>query len=301
MSRPKRSGGSRSNLPRVLAIGRSRSPVDDLYHTLIALKWWQFFLAVGAGFVGANALFAFAYAMVPGSIANARPGSLEDAFFFSVQTMATIGYGLMAPATRFGHLLVTVEAIIGVLGFALVTGMTFSRFSRPTARVLFAESAVIGRRDGVPHLMFRIANYRHNTIIEARLHVLLLLEEVSREGQVMRRPYELPLVRDQNSMFVLTWTAMHVIDEKSPFFGADALARLREKKAELFLTLTGIDETIAQTIYARSSYQLDAIVEDAYFADVLTVRPDGTRIVDYAKFHEVVPAAELRALNRAAE
>jgi inward rectifier potassium channel len=285
----------------VLAVGRSRAPVADLYHTLLGLKWWQFFLAVGAGFVGANALFALAYVMAPGSIANARPGSFEDGFFFSVQTMATIGYGLMAPATRLGHVLVTLEAIIGVLGFALVTGMTFSRFSRPTARVLFAERAVIGPRDGVPHLMFRMANYRHNAIVEAQLHVLLLMEEVSREGQVMRRPYELELVRDRNSMFVLTWTAMHVIDEKSQFFGPNALERLRERKGELFLTLTGIDETTAQTIHARFNYQLEAIVPDAYFADVLTVQADGTRIIDYAKFHEVVSATGARVLGRAAE
>jgi inward rectifier potassium channel len=285
----------------VVAVGRPRAPLADIYHSLLGLKWWQFFLAVGVGFVAANAVFALAYALVPGSIANARPGSFEDGFFFSVQTMATIGYGLMAPATRFGHLLVTIEAIIGVLGFALVTGMTFARFSRPTARVLFANAAVIGPRDGVPHLMFRMANARHNAIVEAQLHVLLLMEEVSREGQVLRRPYELELVRDRNSMFVLTWTAMHKIDESSPFFGPDARARLRARKAELFLTLTGIDETISQTIHARCNYQLDAIVENAYFADVLTVQADGTRVIDYGKFHDVVPTNEFRALSKAAE
>jgi inward rectifier potassium channel len=284
----------------VRAVGRSWSPGADLYHTLLTVKWWQFFVAVGVGFVGANAFFAVLYALSPGSISNARPGSLEDGFFFSVQTMATIGYGLMAPATRLGHVLVTIEAIIGVLGFALVTGMTFSKFSRPTARVVFSERAVIGPRDGVPHLMFRMANSRHNTIIEAQLRIALLLEEVSREGQVLRRPYELPLVRDRNSTFALSWTAMHPIDEKSPFFGTDARARLREQKAELYLSLTGVDETSAQTILARYSYALDDIVDDAYFADVLTVHPDGTRVIDYGKFHDVVPVAT-RALNKAAE
>jgi inward rectifier potassium channel len=285
---------------RLRTLGRSRSPADDLYHTVLTLKWWQFFLGVAAAFVVANAVFALAYAFSPGSIAHARAGSFEDAFFFSVQTMATIGYGQMAPASRFGQVLVTIEAVIGVLSFALITGVTFSRFARPTARVLFAERAVVGPRDGVPHLMFRMANYRHNTIIEAQLRVILLLEEITLEGQVMRRPYELPLVRDRNSTFVLTWTAMHAIDEKSPFFGPDAFARLAHQKAEIFLSLSGTDETFAQTIYARRGYRLDEVVQDAYFADVLTVHADGTRVIDYARFHDVVSTAAWRERHKKA-
>lgn len=294
MPQTARPSGSPRSLVRLRTIGRSPSPVEDLYHTVLTLKWWQFFLAVGMAFVLANALFAVAYAASPGSISNARPGSFQDAFFFSVQTMATIGYGQMAPASLLGQLLVTVEAVIGVLSFALITGVTFSKFSRPTARVLFAERAVIGPRDGVPHLMFRMANYRHNTIIEAQLRMILLLEEITREGQVMRRPYELPLVRDRNSTFVLTWTAMHAVDEKSPFYGPDAFARLRRQKAEIFLSLSGTDETFAQTIHARRGYRLDDIVEDAYFEDVLSVHADGTRIIDYARFHDVVSTAVWR-------
>ncbi|HTQ07631.1 MAG TPA: ion channel [Polyangiaceae bacterium] len=302
MSQPVRASGPPRALVRLRTIGRSRSPVEDLYHTVLTLKWWQFFLAVGVAFVAANAVFAVAYAASPGSIANARPGSFEDGFFFSVQTMATIGYGQMSPASRLGQVLVTLEAVIGVLSFALITGVTFSKFSRPTARVLFAERAVIGPRDGVPHLMFRMANYRHNTIIEAQLRIILLLEEITLEGQVMRRPYELPLVRDRNSTFVLTWTAMHAIDEKSPFFGPDAFARLRHQKAEIFLSLTGTDETFAQTIHARRGYRLDDVVEGAYFEDVLTVHADGTRIIDYARFHDVVPLSVWRERHkRAAE
>lgn len=299
MAPPRTSSPPRS-LVRLRTIGRSRSPVDDLYHSILTLKWWQFFLCVGLAFVAANAVFAVAYALSPGSIANARSGSLEDAFFFSVQTMATIGYGQMAPATRVAQVLVTIEAVMGVLSFALITGVTFSRFSRPTARVLFAERAVIGPRDGVPHLMFRMANYRHNTIIEAQLRVILLLEEITLEGQVMRRPYELPLVRDRNSTFVLTWTAMHAIDEKSPFFGPDAFVRLRRQKAEIFLSLSGTDETFAQTIYARRGYHLDEVIADAYFADVLTVHSDGTRVIDYARFHDVVPLEAWRERHKKA-
>jgi inward rectifier potassium channel len=301
MAGPVRASGSPRGFPRLRTVGRASSPIEDLYHTLLTLKWWQLYLAVGVAFVAANAVFALAYMASPGAIANARPGSFEDGFFFSVQTMATIGYGQMAPATRVGHVLVTIEAIIGVLAFALITGITFSKFSRPTARILFSERAVIGPRDGVPHLMFRMANYRHNTILEAQLRVVLLVEEISLEGQVMRRPLELPLVRDRNSTFILSWTAMHPIDDKSPFFGPNAIARLRERKAELFLSLTGTDETFAQTVHARCGYQLDDIVENSYFADVLTVGADGVRVIDYSRFHEVVPVTAVIRANKAAE
>jgi len=301
MAGPLRVSGAPRGFPRLRAVGRASSPIEDLYHTLLTLKWWQFFLSVGLAFIVANALFALAYAASPGTISNARPGSFEDAFFFSVQTMATIGYGTMSPITRLGHVLVTLEAIVGVLAFALITGITFSKFARPTARILFSERAVIGPRDGIPHLMFRMANYRHNTILEAQLRVVLLVEEISLEGQVLRRPLELPLVRDRNSTFILSWTAMHPIDEKSPFFGPGALERLRERKAELFLSLTGTDETFAQTVHARTGYQLHDIVENAYFADVLTVRPDGLRLIDYTRFHDVVPATPPVTTTKAAE
>jgi inward rectifier potassium channel len=259
---------------------------------VLTRSWWEFVALVGGSFVLANAFFGFLYSLQPGSIANARSGSFEDAFFFSVQTMATIGYGGMAPATLYGHLLVTCEAIVAMLGVAVVTGVTFAKFAKPTARVLFADKIVLGPRDGIPHLMFRMANWRRNTILEAQLHVILLLEEISQEGHVMRRPMDLPLVRDRNSLFVMTWTAMHRIDESSPFYGPDALEKLRKRKAEIFLSVMGVDETFAQTVHARRGYKLSDIVMNAHFADVLSIDEDGTRLIDYRSFHEVVPVPE---------
>jgi inward rectifier potassium channel len=236
-----------------------------------------------------NMLFAWLFLAEPGAIANVRPGSFEDAFYFSVQTLATIGYGGMYPVTRFAHLVVTFEALTGIMSVAVVTGLTFTRFARPTARVLFSEKVVLARRDGVPHLMFRIANWRRNQISEAHLHVVLMATERTREGEVLRRQTDLPLLRDRTAVFALSWTAMHVVDEQSPFHGEGALERLRAQKAELFLSLTGMDETIGQTITARHGYTLDDIVTDVRFADVLTIHPDGTRVIDYRRFHEVVP------------
>ena len=270
------------------AIGLERAPHKDIYHFVLGRTWPTFFLLVAAVFLATNMVFAWLYLAEPGAVTNVRPGSFEDAFYFSVQTLATIGYGGMAPASRYGHLIVAVEAIVGILMVALITGLTFTRFTRATARVLFSNKVVISPRDGVPHVMFRMANWRRNRIVEARLSAVLLVTERTREGDVMRKQIDLPLVRSKTNVFFLTWSAMHLVDEKSPFHGPDALQRLRLQQAELYLGLTGLDETIGQTIHVRKQYTLDDIVPGARFADVLSTEEDGTRIIDYRKFHDVV-------------
>jgi inward rectifier potassium channel len=275
---------------RVRAIGRRFAPHHDVYHFVLTRTWTEFFLLTGLAFLGANAFFAFFYWIAPGAVTNARPGSFEDAFFFSVQTMATIGYGGMTPATRFAHVVVTVEAMTGILSAALITGITFSKFARPTARVLFSDKMVLAPRDGVPHLAFRVANWRHNVVAEAQLRVILLVTERTREGDSLRRQLELALVRDRTPLFAFTWTVMHLIDAQSPFAGPDALTRLRDAGADIYVTLTGLDEAMGQ-IHAQHSYRLDDIVTNVRFADTMTVRPDGTRVIDYRKFHELVPLA----------
>jgi inward rectifier potassium channel len=273
----------------IKAIGLEHAPQKDVYHFVLGRTWPQFFLLVGVVFVLTNMLFAWLFLAEPGSVANIRSGSFEDAFYFSVQTLATIGYGGMYPVTRYGHIIVAFEAIVGILMVALITGITFTRFARPSARVLFSDKVVISPRDGVPHVMFRMANWRRNRIVEARLGVTLLVTEKTREGEVMRRQVDLPLLRDRTSVFFLTWSAMHLIDERSPFFGPDGLERLRAQQAEIYLALTGLDETIGQTIHVRKQYTLDDVVPNARFADVLTTGDDGRRVIDYRKFHDVVP------------
>jgi hypothetical protein len=167
--------------------------------------------------LSAATTFAFTYLVRPGCIAGARAWNFEDAFFLSVQTLGTIGYGVMSPATRYGHIMVTLESIAGILTTALIIGITFARFAVPRAQILFSKHAVVAERDGVPHLMFRMANWRHNQILEAQLRVIVLITERTREGHEIRRPLELPLVRDRTAMFGLTWVVMHRIDEKSCF------------------------------------------------------------------------------------
>jgi inward rectifier potassium channel len=273
----------------VRAIGIERAFHKDLYHFILARGWPTFFSLVGATFLAANVLFASLYLAQPGCIAHARPGSFEDAFYFSVQTIATIGYGGMYPVTRYAHIVVVFEAMTGMLGIAVITGLTFTRFARPSARVLFAKKVTITPRDGVPHLMFRMANWRRNRIVEAQLRVVMLVSERTREGEVLRRQVDVPLVRDRTALFFLTWTAMHKIDADSPFYGPDALAKLGEQNAGLFLSLMGFDETIGQTIIARTEYALSDIAVGARFVDVLGADERGRFQIDFSKFHDVVP------------
>lgn len=272
-------------MPSVEAVGRALSPYEDAYHWILTRTWPRFFATVAFGFVLVNAAFACVYSLEPGGIRNAD--TFADRFFFSVQTLGTIGYGMMYPATRWANVLVSIESFVGLLFAALVTGLTFARFAKPTARILFSEKLVIRPRDGVPHLMFRMANYRRNQIVEATLHAMLLVLEKTAEGDVTRRPHPLTLVLSTNRLFTHSWTAMHRIDETSPFFGDGAIERMRRDGVELYVTLTGLDDTLAQTLHARVRYTVDDIVQNARFADILRVQPDGTRVIDYEHFHDV--------------
>jgi inward rectifier potassium channel len=287
--------------PLVRTKGRQASSFEDIYHSVLRMPWWRFFLFLACTWLGINLVFAMLYIAQPGCVANAAPGDIEDAFYFSVQTFATIGYGAMSPVTRYGHLVVVAEAFVGTLAAALVTGATFAKFARPTARILFSAKAVIHLRDGVPHLVFRLANWRNNMVVAGQLSVMLLMVEKTREGDTLRKPIELPLVRDRTAIFALTWVPMHRIDEKSPFWGGPAaIERLRAAQAELFLSFTGQDETLGQQIHARHNYKLDDIVLNARFVDVLTVEPTGTRVIDYVGFHDVEIVGPADALPWAA-
>lgn len=287
----------RSALPAVTTLGQRLAPHQDFYHWVLTLTWPAFFGWVTVAYLVTNAAFALVYYLIPGGVKDAA--GFADCFYFSVETLATIGYGEMTPSGHLAHIVVAVEALVGIVAVAVITGLTFARFARPTARVLFSKNMVIGPRNGVPHLMFRMANWRRNQLAEAQLSVMVLLTETTTEGEVMRRPAELALVREKNPMFILSWTAMHPIDASSPFYGPDAMEKLRAQRAEIFLTLTGLDETLAQTIHTRYRYQLDDIVENARFADILTTRDDGSRVIDFDKFDDVVELAAAEAKREA--
>jgi inward rectifier potassium channel len=280
-----RSTDARASMPTVIAVGRKLAPHEDFYHWVLTLSWRAFFGWTAVAYALTNLFFGTAYYVLAGSVANST--GFLDCFFFSVETFATIGYGEMTPVGQAGHWLMTLEAFAGILATATITGVTFARLARPTAKVLFSEKAVIATRDGLPHLMFRMANWRRNQIAEAQLAVMVLMTETTKEGETMRRPTSIKLVRDKNPMFLLTWTAMHPIDSDSPFYGEGAMDKLVAMKAEIFLSLTGLDDTIGQTIHTRYRYVLHDIVQNARFADILSANEDGVRIIDFDKFHDI--------------
>lgn len=278
---------ARNRADRVLALGLRQPWVGDLYHRILTVGWCGFFGSGAALYLAANAVFALLYMIQPGAIVNAKPGAFADAFFFSVQTMATIGYGQMAPATLYANILMTVETGVGLMFIALSTGLVFARFSRPTARVLFSEVAVIGPYDGRPTLTVRLANVRQNQILAAEVTMTLIRDELSLEGDLRRRFYDLTLMRHRSPVFALTFSVMHEIDRDSPLHGANAEA-LAAANAELIVTATGIDETLAQPVHARTSYLPHEILWDRRFTNILGWTEDGRRAIDYRLFHDTM-------------
>jgi inward rectifier potassium channel len=277
-----------AQIGRIQRIGLRRHPVGDLYHQLLSLSWPKLLGIIVCLYLAVNAVFGLLYLAGGDCLENARPGSFSDTFFFSVQTLGTIGYGKMVPRTLYANILVTTEVLTGLLGFALATGLFFTKFARPTARVLFSKVMVVSPRDGIPHLMFRMANERSNQIVEAQLRFAMLRNERTAEGENLRRFYELPLVRNSSPMFALTWTALHAIDANSPLRGQTAES-LKASNVEFVVSLIGTDDTFSQTVHARHNYHADDIVWGSRLADVFVTTPDGTPIVDYRQFHTTVP------------
>jgi len=284
----------------VVSVGLARAPWSDLYHKLLTMPWHRFFALLLAGYFVVNALFASVYFGLGDAIENAVPGSFLDDFFFSVQTLATIGYGKLGPRTLAANAVVSVEALVGMVGVAITTGLVYARFARPTARVVFSRVAVVSRYEGVPSLMFRMANARGNQIVEARLRVTLILNETTAEGQPVRRLHDLRLVRSEHGAFTLSWTAVHPIDASSPLAGHDA-ASLDLAQADLVASLSGIDDDLSQNVRARHGYGAADIVWNARFADILDTR-ERRAVIDYTRFHdtEPLPAVAVPAERRSA-
>ncbi|WP_036486257.1 ion channel [Myxosarcina sp. GI1] len=275
--------------------GRFEIPGVDTWHTywqepyylLLTIPWMGFLLLMALFYVAVNTAFAFAYLLGGDCIENATSGSFSDAFFFSVQTLSSIGYGNMYPTTTFADTLVTTEALIGTLGIALLTGLAFTKFSQPTARVVFSRAATIYNHDGVSTLMLRTANQRRNQIIEAEIRVYLMRDEISIEGEYMRRFYLLKLLHNRTPSFTLSWTVMHQIDEHSPLWQATPES-LTKTRAMLIVSLSGIDKTVDRALHASYSYAASDIFWQHRFADIFHHTPQGSRYIDYTHFHDVI-------------
>ena len=281
----------RVSLPKIKAAKNKffkhlKHPSSDLYHWLLIISWWHFLILLSLFYLAVNVAFAVAYLTTGGGIANADPTSFSDAFFFSVQSLSTIGYGAMYPQTIYAQIIVTFEVLVGMLLVAMATGLMFARFARPRARVLFSKVAVIYPFNGVPTLMFRVANQRDNRIIEARIQVSFLANEVSPEGIELRRFYNLCLLRSESPSFALSWLVMHPIDRSSPLWG-ETLESLAQCDASILIILTGLDETFSSTIHARYIYKVSDILWSKRFQDILHQTEDGDYYIDYKRFHKV--------------
>jgi inward rectifier potassium channel len=271
-----------------VAVGLPSRVARDAYHKLLRASWPVTLSAISATFLLANLLFALAFAWA-GGVASVRPGSVLDAFFFSVETMGTVGYGDMHPVTPLAHWLVVAEVMISILLLAAATGLVFAKISRPTARLLFSRFAVIAPMDGIPTLMFRVANARGNLVVAANFHVVLLRTETTAEGQVIYRMHDLPLVRSRVPTLTRTYLAMHRIEPGGLLHGATPQS-IAKQEVQLVVALTGIDGTTSQTIYGGRDYLEEEIRFGWRFADMLSELPDGRLRVDFSRFDELVPA-----------
>jgi len=284
----------------ILTEGIQRVVFQDLFHYFMTITWPQLFATFAAFFLAFDTLFGLFYFLVPGCIANLNPPGFAGAFFFSVETLATVGYGDMHPQTVYGHTVAMIEIFVGLMSLAVITGLMFARFSRPRARFLFSKNLVVRFIDGRRTLVLRAANLRLNVVQDASARLYMTRNEVTQEGFRIRRVIDLPLLRSTQPMFNLGWTIMHALDESSPLF-LETPDSLRESEARFVLNMSGTDESTGQTLTTRAEYSDRDIRWNATFRDILVEDEAGVLHIDYAKFDQVDPlpdvipsAAELR-------
>ena len=272
--------------------GTSRWEALNLYHALLTISWYKFLALVVFSYFFVNTMFAFGYMLCGrGAVAGIKDGSFGlrfmESFFFSVQTLVTIGYGKMTPEGIPANILVAFEALTGLLGFALATGLLFSRFSRPIARLRFSQNAVIAPFMNGRALMFRLANSSTNELAEVRARVtVLMLEE--KNGQMVRKFHQLNLERDRVGFLPIQWVVVHPIDEQSPFFG-QTKEEFFASQPEVLVLISATDETFMQTVYTRYSYRFEEMVWGVKFKDIYETAADGRTRLDVRRLDEYFP------------
>ncbi len=264
----------------------------DAYHWMLTLRWPQFALFVFAIYLGINLVFGLAYHLRPDCIAEMNPGSWGDAFFFSVETLATVGYGHMYPDTNYGHLVATVEIMTGMFGLAIITGLIFIRFSRPIARIVFSDCLVLAPFNGQPALMWRVANMRDEAMAEAEFRVVLMREEPTLEDDAFRRFYPLKLQFDRLPLFPAVVTLRHIIDAESPLHGR-TLADMEREGSRFTTSIVCIDTVIQSAIQSHRAYTWGDIRENHQFVEVYQEIEANYLTVDYSLIHETRPSSPL--------
>ena len=274
----------------MLGLGIRRFDFRDPYHITVSLSWPSFILAMVGCWLTINLVFALLYVLSPGDVVNARPGSFSDVFFFSIETLATVGYGVMAPATLYGHIVSATEIVTGTAFTAIVTGLLFVRFSRAKAKILYADNPVITTRNGRPTLMLRFVNGRRSIMTSANARMFALLEERTAEGEYFRRIHDLQLVQSHLPVFVMPWTLLHVIDETSPLHGLDADS-LVAAGVRIFLTVEARDQALAALVQDVKNYPAAAIRFGMHFAEAVTLDETGSATADLSRISLLQPDA----------
>jgi inward rectifier potassium channel len=269
-------------------VGIARFDVRDPYHLAVALSWRGFLLALFSLYLSANLVFAALYWLVPGSVGHAGPHSFADAFFFSIETLGTVGYGDMYPATVYGHVVASTEIVCGLAFTAILTGLTFVRFSRPRAKLVFAANPVVATHNAKPTLMLQVGNGRVGVLTDATAKLNVLLSETAADGRSLRRAQELRLERAHIPLFPLSWTLMHVFDEKSPLYGYDP-ARVLKAQARIFVTLEARDPTLATSVHEVHTYAPEDIRFGVRYRDPVAIGQDGMPVLDLRTIGELEP------------
>jgi len=269
----------------IIAEGLELNFWADISHRCMTASWPAFILGAALVFLVFNAVFGLLYLVGDQPIANVKGQDYIDYFYFSIETLSTAGYGDMHPQTHYGHFIATIELFTGIFSMSLMTGLIFARFSRPSARLLFANNPVVAAHEGVSTLMVRFANERHNVIGNATARLWMFKDILTAEGQEIRRFYELPLLRNENPALALSWTLYHVIDAQSPLDGMTP-EDFAASGVSLVVVVSGYDVIAAQTVHARKSYDHQDIRFGHRYVDVLGTSDDGRIRIDYGRFHD---------------
>lgn len=277
----------RNNKTKIQRKGIKKTSYKDFYVNSLSVSWFKLISLIILSYIAINCLFAYLYLLDEGGIANTRENSFIDAFFFSIQTLATIGYGVMSPQTLFTNIIVSVEAFTGLLGLALATGIIFSKISMPSPRILFSDKSLISHYKNHECFMFRLGNLRNSQIADPTIKAVLICDEKTKEGENRRAFYDLELIRNNVPILMPSWTVRHNITKTSPLFELTK-EDLRNLNVEIIVSITGFDEVLSQTLHTHYSYIASEIMFNYNFVDIMSWDKNGILKVDYKSFHDVV-------------
>ncbi len=264
----------------------------DLYHWLLTLRWPGFALFLLGSYLVLNTFFACLYCLGGACVDGMPPGSFPDAFFFSVETLATVGYGHMYPVTVYGHLVATAEIMVGMFGTAVMTGLIFVRFARPASRLIFSRVLVVSNFDGQPALMLRVANARRQSMVKAEFRLMLARHEPTLEDPTMYRFHHLPLQINHMVVFPAAITIRHLIDERSPLRGATAES-IASTGTRFMASVECMDKVLQSPVQSEQVYDARDVRFGEQFVEIYGDADSGPRSVDYGRLHDTEPAVQV--------